>query len=253
MERRVRRGFGWVGYVGFAAAAVAGWAAVQMTGGDPLRRLEAPVPTAAARDREQGLPEEVAAEPHLHATRELEPPRTVEEVEAAALETKERMDQRLEALPPDIRVLAEARRYASGFPIAEGTEPELRQAIDEVLARTKQEYDDSLKLVSATRTAVLDRRVAEGRYEKLDKSNGVNPPQRQGAIVNGIRVLADGTPIHLVVEPGEAPELEEAITLLFQVQKERAHAVAAVIQRAHATPAADPAATPAPAAQGDHR
>jgi len=238
----VRRGIGWVGYAGFAAAAAAGWIAVSMTGGDPLRRLEAPLPTASARAR-------VADEPQLVAVREVDAPRTVEEVEAAAVKTQERLDQRLEALPPDVRVLAEARRYASGYPIAEGTEPALRQAIDEVLARTKQEYDDSLKLVSTTRTAVLDRRVAEGRYQKLEKGSGVTPPQHQGAIVNGIRVLPDGTPIHLVVEPGESPELEEAISLLFQVQKERAHAVAAAMQRAQAVPA--PAAVPA--TQGDHR
>jgi hypothetical protein len=235
-------------------AAAAGWLVVSMTGSDPLRRLRAPLPTASARSRDPGLPEEVAAEPRLEAVRAVDAPRTVEEVEAEAVKTQERMEQRLEALPPDVRVLAEARRYASGFPIAEGTEPALRQAIDEVLARTKQEYDDSLQLVSTTRTAVLDRRVAEGRYQKLDKSNGAGPPQRQGAIVNGIRLLPDGTAIHLVVEPGEAPELEEAISLLFQVQKERANAVAAVIQRAHATPAADaaaPAAVPAP--EGNHR
>jgi hypothetical protein len=240
----VRRRFGWLGYAGFAAAAAAGWAVMSLAGSDPLRRLKAPLPTASAHDHEAETDET-----HLHAVREVEAPRTVLEVEEAAAKTQARMEQRLEALPPDVRVLAEARRYASGYPIAEGTEPALRQAIDEVLERTKQEYDDSMQLVTSTRTAVLDRRVAEGRYQKIEKGSGVGPPQRHGAIVNGIRILPDGTAIHLVVEPGEAPELEEAITLLFQVQKERAHAVAAVISRAHAVPAT----APVPAPRGDHR
>lgn len=121
--------------------------------------------------------------------------------------------------------------------------PATISAIETALAPTAKAYADAVELVNATRSAIVDRLIAEGRYEVVG-AGGKATGYAQGALVNAMRGLPDGRVANVVVKKGEAPELEDAMRLMFGISFERRALAMELLQDQFSPSASRDAAAP---------
>ena len=139
-----------------------------------------------------------------------------------------------------------SRALASGYePNPALIDAEARAAVAEALKSTDQQYADASALVVSTRTALLDRFVAEGRYLAEDALTPESELATKSAFVNATRVLSNGKRINILVKRGEGPELEEAVQLHRKILLERDTVALDILKQKY------PPVTPAK--PGEHR
>jgi hypothetical protein len=134
----------------------------------------------------------------------------------------------------DRRLQSAARSFAArndgGLPLADEA---TRAAIAEALAPSDQSYSDAMALVKAEQTAVIDRRIEEGRYDLIGVPGVAPPAPVRGALLTAHRGLSEGKVASVVVKKGESLALEDALDLSRRILNERTVAALELLRRQH--------------------
>lgn len=121
-----------------------------------------------------------------------------------------------------------SRKLAKGVGLDEIADASLRQRVESKLAETDRDFAESQQLLIESKEREFKSRLDKEQFRKL--TQGQAPTVVKGALVSGLRYLRDGTPVEIIVMPGDSPELDDASAMYSAVVAKRAEAVRRLLE-----------------------